>query len=199
MARKTGYARRMLLVVCALTIVGACASAARPDRMVPDLADAGAAANRSPLSGSIVVTKVGGGEKTNPWATSKVGSEDFGEALRLSLSQRGYLAADQAAAPYRLSVFLVDLKQPGGGYTLTVDSVVRYVLAKHDGEVVFDDLITASYRAGFSDSVIGIERLRLANEGSIKANIGQFLENLRNVAVEQGQTGLISGHIRRAS
>lgn len=198
MTRMTGYAKRTLLAVCALTIVGACAGAARPDRMVPELSDADAAAHNTPLSGGIAVMTVGGGEETNPWATSKVASEDLQEALRLSLSQHGFLAPDRAGAPYRLSAFLIDLKQPGGGYTLTVDSVVRYVLEKRDGDVVFDDLVTASYKANFSESVIAIERLRLANEGSIKANIGRFLESLRKLGAEPGSASLISVGVRRA-
>jgi hypothetical protein len=43
------------------------------------------------------------------------------------------------------------------------------------------ETITAPYTATFSDSPIGFVRVKRANEGSVKANITQFLALLRAV------------------
>ncbi len=76
---------------------------------------------------------------------SKVGTNELHEALRLSLSQYGFLNTSDVAAPFRLEVFLIELKQPPGGYTLIVTSFIRYKLTRsHDDKVVYDDVITAS-------------------------------------------------------
>ena len=76
---------------------------------------------------------------------SKVGSNELHEALRLSLSQYGFLGISNEVAPFRLELFLVELKQPPGGYTLIVTSIIRYKLTRtRDDQVVYDDIVTAS-------------------------------------------------------
>ena len=45
-------------------------------------------------------------------------------------------------------------------------------------DVTFDQKISASYTATFGDAAYGPTRLKLANEGSIRENIRQFIEKL---------------------
>ncbi len=110
---------------------------------------------------------------------SKVSSDELQEALRLSLNQYGFLSSSDVAAPFRLEIFLIELKQPPGGYTMIVTSAMRYKLIRSgDDQVVYDDIITASYKATIDDAFVGMHRMKLANEGSIRANIAAFLANL---------------------
>jgi hypothetical protein len=56
---------------------------------------------------------------------------------------------------------------------------VRYTLRRADsGAVIFDDEINASHTATMADGLFQPMRLRVANEGSIRANIVEFLERL---------------------
>jgi hypothetical protein len=65
-----------------------------------------------------------------------------------------------------------------------VTSAMRYKLTRSlDDKVVYDDIITASYAATVGDSFYGPHRLRLANEGSIRANIAAFLERLHSLNI----------------
>jgi hypothetical protein len=138
----------------------------------------------SPLYNAIAISKVGGGEKTNPLLASKVGNNELEEALRLSLSQRGFLCTSDVAAPFRLEVFLLELQQPATGYTMIVTSAMRYKLTRRsDDQAVYDDIITASYKATMGDAFSGVHRLKLANEGSIRANIAVFLQHLHSLNI----------------
>ncbi len=174
------------LVIAALITLSACAPSVQPEHLVPQsmvLPNHGA---DSPLHGSIVITKVGGGEEANLLMVPQVGNTELQEALRLSLSQYGFLSASNAAARFRLEVFLIELKQPVSGFAMIVDSFVRYKLIRsRDGKVLYDDIVTASYKATVDDAFFGPERLKLANEGSIRANIAAFLERMNSLKITE--------------
>ena len=177
---------RLIFIIAMLGVLSACATPARPGHMVPESALLPSSNLDSPLRDSIAITKVGGGEKTNPLLVSKVGDKELHETLRLSLKQCGFLSTSDIAAPFRLEVFLIELKQPRSGLTAIVDSVMRYKLTRSsDRQVVYDDIITAHYQATVGDAVYGPHRLKLANEGSIRANIASFLENLRSLNISK--------------
>lgn len=140
----------------------------------------------SPMYHAIVIAEVGGGEETNPLLTSKVGNKELEDALRESMRQYGFLSNSNADAPYRLDVYLIDLKQPVGGFTTIVDSFIRYkLISTSDGKIVYDDIITASYKATMDDAFVGVKRLKIANEKSIQANITAFMERLYSLKVTQ--------------
>lgn len=171
-------------MIAMLGILSACATPARPGRMVPESALFPSYSPDSPLRNAIAISKVGGGEKTDPLQRSKVGNKELHEALRLSLSQYGLLSTSDVAAPFLLEVFLIELKQPRWGLTAIVTSAMRYKLTRScDNQVVYDDILTASYQATVDDAFYGVHRLKLANEGSIRANITTFLENLRSLNI----------------
>jgi len=173
-------------MVAMLGVLSACATPAQPGHMVPESALFPSYSPDSPLRNAIAISKAGGGEKTNPLLVSKVGSNELHESLRLSLSQYGLLNTSDVAAPFRLEVFLIELKQPPGGLTIIVTSVIRYKLTHScDNKVVYDDIITASYKATVGDAFYGPHRLKLANEGSIRANIATFLENLHSLNISK--------------
>ncbi len=113
-----------------------------------------------------------------------MGDNELQEALRLSLKQYGFLSTSDVAAPFRLEVFLIELKQPDAGLTMIVTSAMRYKLTRSpDDQVVYDDIISASYQATMGDAYYGPHRLKLANEGSIRANIAVFLQHLHSLNI----------------
>jgi hypothetical protein len=175
---------RLVFMIAMLGILSACATPARPGRMVPESALFPSYSPDSPLRNAIAISKVGGGEETNPLSSSKVGDKELHETLRLSLSQYGLLSTSDVAAPFLLEVFLIELKQPLGGLNPIVTSAMRYKLTRScDNQVVYDDILTASYQAAMRESFDGSYRLKLATEGSIRANIATFLENLRSLNI----------------
>ena len=175
---------RLVFMIAMLGTLSACSAPARSGHMVPKSALSLSHSLDSPLRNAIAISKIGGGEKTNPMLWSKVGTNELHEALRLSLSQYGFLSTSDVAAPFRLEVFLIELKQPPGGYTLIVTSFIRYKLTRsRDDQVVYDDVITASYKATMDDAFAAIHRMKLANEGSIRANIAAFLQHLHSLNI----------------
>jgi hypothetical protein len=167
-------------MIAMLGVLSACAAPARTGHMVPESTLFLSCSPDSPLRNAIAISKAGGGEKTNPLLVSKVGDKELHEALQLSLERFGFLSASDAAAPFRLEVFLIELKQPtGGGYTTIVTSAMRYKLTRSgDDQVLYDDIITASYKVTVGEVFYGVHRVKVANEGSIRANIAVFLQHL---------------------
>lgn len=174
----------MIVMLAALT---ACPAApARIGHMVPESTLSSSCSADSPLCNAIAISKVGGGEKTNPLLVSKVGDKELHETLRLSLERFGFLSTSDVAAAFRLEVFLVVLKQPPGGYTTIVTSVMRYKLTRNsDDQVVYDDIVTASYTVTVDDVFYGVHRLKVANEGSIRTNIAVFLQHLHSLNISE--------------
>ena len=65
------------------------------------------------------------------------------------------------------------------GFSFTVTSTADYLLRNNETkDITFDQKISASYTAIFGDAAYGPTRLKLANEGSIRENIRQFIEKL---------------------
>lgn len=140
----------------------------------------------SPLKQAVQVNNVSGGRSTNPLWTSKVGNPEFQEALQQSLSAQGLLGQGQTR--YRLDAMLMQLTQPLVGFDLTVSSTIRYVVIDtRTNQTSFDQTVTAAFTAGVGDAVLAVERLRLANEGSIKTNISKFLDQWIQT---EGTTGI---------
>ena len=111
--------------------------------------------------------------------TSEVGNAEFHEALRLSLHANGLLGSEGQPAKFGLYAELMEVSQPLFGFDLTVTSNVHYVVTDTaSGAVAFDEIITASHTATVGDAFVAVERLRLANEGSVKENIRVFIDKL---------------------
>ncbi|MET4682183.1 hypothetical protein [Brevundimonas faecalis] len=180
MRHRSEVARRaaVALVGLGLLSLGACASAARPDAMtvLPStitIAQAGDFGH-----GAIKIANVSGGTETNPLLWSEVASGDFRQALENSLKAAGYLGAT-ADAPLSLTASMLELKQPMAGFDMSVTSRVRYSVTDSSGRIVFDDTVAATGTARMGESLIGMERLRLANEYAIRENIKAFIERFR--------------------
>ena len=128
------------------------------------------------LKNSISVRNVIGGKSTNPLWTSQVDNEGFKGALEQSLSIVGYKASDAENAKFIVDAELRKIEQPLIGIDFEVPSEIIYTVT-HDGEKKSFP-VNAIGTARFSDNWVGYERLKAANEKSIKENIFQFINQL---------------------
>jgi hypothetical protein len=170
---------RAVVIAGALSALGACASGARPTQMAVSTASLKPIAPGVPGYKELRVAHVGGGGGTNPLWMSNVSSNDFLNALEASLKASNYLADDPEKAKTEITAELVDLKRPLAGLDMSVTTRVRYSgKALPAGNQAFDETVAATGTAKLGDAFIGTERLRLANEAAIRANIEAFLQRL---------------------
>ena len=173
--------RRFAWLFTAALLLAGCASAARVDNMIV-IQPAARATQRTPLTETIAVGEIRGGRETNPLWKSEVGNEEFRQALRTSLLAATYLAPNEAQAPYVLEANLLGMSHPIIAASVEVTTHANYVLRdKRADKPVFLETITSTYTAPWNASFLGVERLRLANEGSVRENINQLLQRLQQV------------------
>lgn len=182
--------KRILLASSLALLLAGCAQPARVDQMT-----AMPTTGLPPSSGlqhAIDVNNVTGGTSTNPLWMSKVDNAQFQSALQSSLGAAGMLAT--GAARYHLDAKLTSLRQPLMGFDMTVFSTVHYTLTdRASSNPAFDEDVTADFTATVSDAFVGVERLRLANEGSIKKNIQIFMDHLIAAIGKQPVASLSAG------
>ena len=142
----------------------------------------------SELNGQIELAQVKGGSKTNPLWTSQISNEDFQRALEQSLVAQGLLSQN---GRFTLKATLIEVAQPWIGVNLKVATKVNYVMIDEAiNDVLLDEVIEADFTATFSDAFDAVTRLKIANEGSAKANIKRFLERLALLRVESDLVSL---------
>jgi len=125
------------------------------------------------------VRTVTGGEETNPLWVSKVDDKGFRAALAASLDSAG-LSAPTPNCVFPIDANLLGLSQPGMGFDMTVTSHVNYKVYDASGQPFLLVTVDAPYTAKMGDSLLGVERLRLANEGSIRTSISMFFDKLHD-------------------
>jgi hypothetical protein len=152
-----------------------CATPANQNAMTIARGDVAPKANEN-LKNSIAVNNVTGGKSTNPLWTSQIDNAGFKTALEQSLSIVGYKATSAANAKYVLDVELKSVDQPLVGIDFSVTTTVVYSVSKNGEKKTFP--VTATGVAKFSEHWVGGERLRVANEKSVKENIGQFINKI---------------------
>jgi len=169
---------QLSFAMAALVALAGCASSADPAAMtVAPQATEKAFPER--LQHAMCVRKVTGGEATNPLWASKVDNDGFKAALGTSLDSAGLTApADKCAYP--VDVNLLGLSQPVLGLDMTVTSHVNYKVYDSSGAPYLLETVDAPFTATMSDAFVGVERLKLANEGSIRESIKQFFDKLRD-------------------
>lgn len=170
--------KTIICLIIAADLVG-CASPAQVDRMTArHIATARTAANTE-IKNSIFLKNISGGSETNPLWMSKVSDADFKLALEKSLKDALLLSSTVDDSKYLLEVKLISLDQPFLGLDLKVTATAEYTLkAKPTGQIVYSKTFTTPFTATFSDAVMAIQRLRIANEGAIRNNIEQVINDL---------------------
>jgi len=166
---------KLIAVIGLTALLGACASPARMNAMIPERTAETTISENSPLLSSIELGAVSGGESTNPLWTSEVGNPEFQAALRNALANHALLA--KINPKYELTAHLLNVDQPVIGTSFTVTSSVRYeIIDKKSRKHIINETIQTPYTASFSDAFIAVERLRLANEGAIRENIAALIK-----------------------
>lgn len=173
---------RILAVLAALIYLSGCASGAKMGNMVYE---GPIKAYDTVLENNVNVTNVSGGKETNPAWTSEIDNEAFAGALQRSLQKQGLLSG---SGRYQLEALLLEVDQPMFGLDFEVTTHVRYILTDRDnnGAVVLNETVVAPYTATIGDAFAAIKRLRLANEGSGKANIQGLLNKLNELQIQSG-------------
>lgn len=135
------------------------------------------------LKAQVAIAPVKGGLATNRWWGSKVSAL----ALQQALDESFYAVGMKALSPeppsrFELQAELVQLDQPlVPALAVTVDVAVRYTLVDKgaDGRVVYQRRIANSEEARLGEAVLSpSERLRIANERALRANIDLLLRDL---------------------
>ena len=162
--------------------LGACAGGARSAEMMVSVSQVPAVSAGQPGFNAFRVSEVSGGSDTNPMWMSNVSNADFRKALEDSLKATGHYADPPSSATYELSANLTGLQRPPGGFDMTTITTVRYKATPvGGGQPLIDEDMTARGLAKFGDSLIGTERLRIANENAVRENIVSFIKRLRTV------------------
>lgn len=125
---------------------------------------------------AVAVRTVRGGQVMNALTVPTVSNEPFKAALESSLAANGYLARG-GKPKYTIDVEIKDLNQPLIGLDYDVTSTVVYKVSS--AGTIKQYPIVAKGSASLSDSPLGADRMRVANERAMKQNIRQFLEALR--------------------
>ncbi|MFG6467905.1 hypothetical protein [Roseateles sp. BYS87W] len=172
------------LLSLGLTLAG-CGTPSQPLPMVVTPADALQIRGWVPdaLKAQVAAAPVQGGQETGRWWGSKVSAEAMQLALDESLFAVGMKSlAPQPAARFELQAELVQLDQPlipAAGVTVGV--AVRYSLVDkaNDGRIVYQRRITNTEDARLGEAILSpSERLRIANERALRANIDLMLRDL---------------------
>jgi hypothetical protein len=169
---------RLLVAMLVLGGLGACATPASYTSMVPELATADLGPGPAPsYRGAITVASVSIGTDTStPW-TSQIGSTEFQDALVRTLTLAN-LASPQGGR-FRLDATLLRLERPFAGFAMTVTASVAYRLTDTaTGAVVYQDTRTSLGTASLNDAIMNANRLRIADERALRANILKLIEDL---------------------
>ncbi len=167
-------------------LLAACAPMIRPEQVVSRAPLHPGGVSNSPLRAAVAIASIGGGEeKADSAEVTLVDNKGLGEAVRLSLRTNGFLSSEGTAAPYRLKVFLIDMRLPPAiGLDFSADAFIRYTLIRaSDGKVLFDDILSGSFTATFAKTFFGFERYRLAIEGAVGKSIAAFIAQLYRLRV----------------
>lgn len=178
------FSSTSLLLLMAWMLVGCAVPASVEEMRVAPSAQLGIIDENSPLKNQIAVVEATGGEETNPLWISKVSSIDFEAALELSLADAG-LGTLRRDGKYRLIANMLNLRQPLAGFNVTVTAAVRYRLVEREQNIIVAEQdINTPYTAAFSDSLLAVERLKLANEGAMRENITELIRWLYSLEVD---------------
>ena len=165
---------KIIIATFILSMLLGCASAAKTQNMIYS----GRVSRKyhQALKNAVGVAETTGGSETKSIGTSEISNEAFGKALKESLRKQDLFSE---YGKYQLEVHILKVTRPLGRFNMTVTTHVEYTLVDSTTtKVVFEETIIADHTAITTDALTAIKRLRLANEGSAKRNIAQFLNQL---------------------
>lgn len=167
--------RRLLLAALPLAFISACAPPASYTAMV-----AGVPPGQGPAPvyrNAITVGSVTLGRDTGtPW-TSAVSPEQVRQALVQTLAGAGL--GQPANGRFRLDGQLLTLDRPYAGFAMTVTATIAWRLTDTtNGAVVYDRAFRALGTATLDDAVDNNNRLRIADQRAVRANLQLLVQDL---------------------
>lgn len=165
--------RRMKVIAVAMLMAAGLAACATQQAMTVDVGAIGQP--NAKYRSAMAVRNVGGGQVMNALTVPGVTNDAFKAALEQSLASNGYLA--HGAAKYYVDVEIQNLDQPLIGLDMDVTSSVTYKVTGPGTSMSYP--ISAKGTATLSDSPLGVDRMRIANERAMQQSIRLFLQALR--------------------
>ena len=167
--------RRLLLAALSLGCVGACAPPASYSAMV-----AGAPPGQAPAPvyrNAITVGSVTlGRDMGTPWR-SAVSPDQVQQALVQTLAVAGL--GQPANGRFRLDGLLLTLDRPYAGFAMTVTATIAWRLTDTtNGAVVYDRTFRSLGTATLDDAIDNNNRLRIADQRAVRANLQQLVQDL---------------------
>jgi hypothetical protein len=167
--------RRLLLAAFPFACLSACAPPANYSAMVagvpPGLAPAPVYRN------AITVGSVTLGRDVGTPRTSAVGPDQVQRALVQTLAVTGL--GQPANGRFRLDGLLLTLSRPYAGFAMTVTAAIAWRLTDTaTGAVVYDRVLQGLGTATLDDAVDNNNRLRIADQRAIRANLQQLVQDL---------------------
>lgn len=156
---------RVPAALLALALLAGCAPPQTVSTMVPDLAGIDAAQGAAAYRNAIAV----GQAPADPAL--------FRDALVRTLQSAGLAGGD--AGRYRLDVASLALRRPYAGFAMTVTATIAYRLVDAaSGQVVYERTLTTPGTATLDDAVTNENRLRIADDRAIAANLQALVRDL---------------------
>lgn len=176
MSNRFGVRFRIWIVAFSL-ILSACAESPKSGEMVVKPEPIPSLATNKTLK----VEDVIGGEETSSINISKLGSEEFHQALVSSLQNSGmfHRITTEDEGDWQLRAMIVSQKLTGAWENVQ-EIMVKYDLTNAaDNSTLWSEVIYSSKEMGASDVFLGAERARIIIEKTAQDNISQLLQKLR--------------------
>lgn len=166
--------KKLYVLILMLISLSSCAfPASKQGMVVTDLVSNGK------IGEKIFVSESTGGSVTLPFWTSQISNTNFTAAVKDSLLNSKVFTglSSDWGKEWGLKIKILDVNQPFIGADFTVTTKIQYSLYLRNKKI-FETVIQEDGTATMDDAVVGVKRLRLANEYSAKANIQKFIEEL---------------------
>lgn len=171
----------------ALASLSACASRSDLTLQPADVSSLDVARGPAPAyRNAVALAPVSVGRDTGtPW-TVRFGATQVQQALMETL-----LAARLGTAQsgrFRLDATLLNLERPYAGFAMTVTATIAYRLTdSRTGAVLYNQTISTIGSATLNDAITNENRLRIADERAVQANLRQLVEDLYSLPEPQSR------------
>lgn len=136
-----------------------------------------------------ITVQAEGGRRTGRFlSASEISNDALAEAVRKSISESGLFreVVPSGKADYQLDVGIESMSAPGAAFNMTVTLTVGWRLTQvATRKLVFVSETTESYTATVGDALMGIKRLRLAEEGAARKNIQVGLQRISQLNLKE--------------
>lgn len=168
-----------IFVLSMIALLSGCATSAKVGNMVAKNTD-NHYSTSGPLANAVAVKRVSGGQRIHPLLIFNVESKNFSEALKASLKRQGLLCNSADKCRYQLIAKINNFSIPAFTIDAKVTSNIHYHVIDQQQNTSENFNISALFVANWLDYPHAPTRPLKGAEGSIKKNIGQFINRLKD-------------------